>query len=128
VQYRVLSFVLWHLCRIQISEIDFQDSLKAVGLSEALQLQLLQQYVDNRIFIRSIQQELSMDLPHYADLEWRLDVKVTMLLGQPGFYASSIKITTFLEFLETWKRQGIWLRSVKSQEKTQSQRKVGEFV
>lgn len=62
---------------MQLSEIDFQDSLKAIGLSEELQQALLQQYVDNRAFIRSIQKELSMDLPHYTNLEWRLDVKVT---------------------------------------------------
>jgi len=60
-----------------LSESDFQDSLKAIGLSEELQQELLQQYVDNQAFIRSIQQELSMDLPHYSGLEWRLDVKVT---------------------------------------------------
>jgi len=63
---------------MQLSEIDFQDSLKAIGLSEELQQALLQQYVDNRTFIRSIQKELSLDLPHYAHLEWRLDVKVTL--------------------------------------------------
>jgi len=61
---------------MQLSEIDFQDSLKAIGLSEELQHELLQQYIDNRAFIRSIQKELSMDLPHYTNLEWRLDVKV----------------------------------------------------
>jgi len=63
---------------MQLSEIDFQDSLKAIGLSEELQQALLQQYTDNRAFIRSIQKELSMDLPHYTNLEWRLDVKVTI--------------------------------------------------
>jgi len=63
---------------MQLSEIDFQDSLKAIGLSEELQQALLQQYTDNRAFIRSIQKELSMDLPHYNNLEWRLDVKVTI--------------------------------------------------
>jgi len=62
---------------MQLSEIDFQDSLKAIGLSDELQQELLQEYVDNRMFIRNIQKELSMDLPHYTNLEWRLDVKVT---------------------------------------------------
>lgn len=46
-------------------------------MSEELQQELLQQYVDNRAFIHNIQNELSMDLPHYTNLEWRLDVKVT---------------------------------------------------
>ena len=67
-----------NVCDMQLSEIDFQDSLKAIGLSEELQQALLQQYTDNRAFIRSIQKELSMDLPHYTNLEWRLDVKVTI--------------------------------------------------
>lgn len=71
-----LMYVLLEASKRSLSEIDFQDSLKAVGLSEELQQALLQQYVDNRAFIRSIQKELSMNLPHYTNLEWRLDVKV----------------------------------------------------
>lgn len=71
-----LMYVLLEASKRSLSEIDFQDSLKATGLSEELQQALLQQYVDNRAFIRSIQKELSMDLPHYTNLEWRLDVKV----------------------------------------------------
>jgi len=78
------------LCDLQLSEIDLQDSLKAIGLSEELQQDLLQQYVDNRVFIRSIQKELSMDLPHYTNLEWRLDVKVTGKMCWKKYYASLI--------------------------------------
>jgi len=66
-----------HMFDMQLNEIDFQDSLKAIGLSEELQQALLQQYVDNRAFIHSIEKELSMVLPHYTNLKWRLDVKVT---------------------------------------------------
>jgi len=72
----MFSAVVEMFCDMQLNEIDFQDSLKAIGMSEELQQALLQQYIDNRVFIRSIQKELSMDLPHYTNLEWRLDVKV----------------------------------------------------
>lgn len=45
-------------------------------------------YLENRNEIRSIQQDLSFELPHYVDLEWRLDVQVTISITQPQFVSS----------------------------------------
>jgi hypothetical protein len=71
-----LMYVLLESSKRLLNEIDFQDSLKTIGLSDELQHELLQQYVENRYGIRNIQKEMSMDLPHYTNLEWRLDVQV----------------------------------------------------
>ncbi|PIO16129.1 hypothetical protein AB205_0034260 [Aquarana catesbeiana] len=60
-----------------VSEIDFQDSVLVLGFPEELNKVLLQLYLDNRKEIRQILSELEPDLPHYHNLEWRLDVQVS---------------------------------------------------
>lgn len=68
--------VLLNLTHLQISELDFQDSVFVLGFSEELNKLLLQLYLDNRKEIRTILSELAPDLPSYHSLEWRLDVQV----------------------------------------------------
>lgn len=55
---------------------DFQDSVLVLGFSEELNKLLLQLYLENRKEIRHILSELAPSLPHYHNLEWRLDVQV----------------------------------------------------
>jgi len=62
--------------KLLLSEIDFQDSVKALGFADDLQTELLGHYVRNRTEIRRLQMEMSASLPHYHDLEWRLDVQL----------------------------------------------------
>lgn len=61
---------------LQISEVDFQDSVLVLGFTEVLNQLLLQLYLENRKEIRHILGELTPSLPHYHNLEWRLDVQV----------------------------------------------------
>lgn len=65
---------------LQVSELDFQDSIAILGFSQGLCKDLLGLYTENRAEIRSILGEMAMDLPHYRNLEWRLDVEVRGLI------------------------------------------------
>ena len=53
-----------------------------LGFSEELNQLLLQLYLEHRKEIRSILSQLSPSLPHYHNLEWRLDVQVRFWGGQ----------------------------------------------
>lgn len=61
---------------MQVNEIDFLDSILVLGFPEALNQELLQLYQENCKEIRAILSEMSMNLPHYHDLEWRFDVQL----------------------------------------------------
>ncbi|WAR12570.1 COMD2-like protein [Mya arenaria] len=52
------------------------DSIMTLGFTEETRQELLQQYVDHRREIRSVLSEMAIDLPHYHNLEWRLDVQL----------------------------------------------------
>ncbi|XP_036377690.1 COMM domain-containing protein 2 [Megalops cyprinoides] len=71
-----LMYLLTESSKLMISEVDFQDSVLVLGFSEELNKLLLQLYLDNRKEIRHILSELSPSLPHYHNLEWRLDVQL----------------------------------------------------
>ncbi|XP_071954791.1 COMM domain-containing protein 2-like [Antedon mediterranea] len=71
-----LMYLLTESSKLMVSEIDFQDSILVLGFSEELKKELLQMYMENRKEIREIMLEMSMDFPHYHDLEWRLDVEL----------------------------------------------------
>ncbi|XP_028405626.1 COMM domain-containing protein 2-like [Dendronephthya gigantea] len=62
--------------RLMIGEIDFQDSVMTLGFSEELNKLLLQLYLENRNEIRKLLGELSLEQPHYHNLEWRFDVQL----------------------------------------------------
>lgn len=74
---------------MQISEVDFQDSVLVLGFSEELNKLLLQLYLENRKEIRQILSELAPSLPHYHNLEWRLDVQVGFWLSL-GFLMTQV--------------------------------------
>ncbi|TSK53637.1 COMM domain-containing protein 2 [Bagarius yarrelli] len=71
-----LMFILTESSKLMISEVDFQDSVLVLGFSEELNEILLQLYLENRKEIRQILSELAPSLPHYHNLEWRLDVQL----------------------------------------------------
>lgn len=62
--------------KLAINEIDFQDSIISLALPEVLNKCLLKFYLDNRLEIRRILDDVGIILPHYEHLEWRFDVKV----------------------------------------------------
>lgn len=70
--------VLYKLCLAypQVNELDFQDSIMVLGFPEELNKELLGLYQENCKEIRSILSSMSMDLPHYHNLEWRFDVQL----------------------------------------------------
>jgi len=71
-----LMYLLLESSKLLLNEIDFQDSVKTLSFSTELQKELLSQYVDNRTDIRRVLTDMSMALPHYKDLEYRVDVQV----------------------------------------------------
>ncbi|XP_053315265.1 COMM domain-containing protein 2 isoform X2 [Spea bombifrons] len=71
-----LTYLLTESSKLMISEIDFQDSVLVLGFPEELNKVLLQFYLDNRKEIRKILSELEPSLPHYHNMEWRLDVQL----------------------------------------------------
>jgi len=62
--------------RLQLSEVDFADSVISLGFDAELQHVLTRAYLDNADEIRSVLREMAAGLPSYKDLEWRLDVQV----------------------------------------------------
>ncbi|XP_038858881.1 COMM domain-containing protein 2 [Salvelinus namaycush] len=71
-----LMYLLTESSKLMISEVDFQDSVLVLGFTEDLNQLLLQLYLENRKEIRHILGELTPSLPHYHNLEWRLDVQL----------------------------------------------------
>ena len=66
--------------RLQISDIDFHDSLMTLGLPEGHRKHLVKVYETNQSEIRQILQQSTVQPLQYHDLEWRLDVKVSCSL------------------------------------------------
>ncbi|XP_070539382.1 COMM domain-containing protein 2-like [Ptychodera flava] len=71
-----LMYLLTECAKLMISEIDFQDSIMTLGFNEDLKQALLQFYLENRKEIYEVLSKMSMDLPHYHNLEWRLDIQL----------------------------------------------------
>ena len=67
---------MYDLITFQVNELDFQDSIMVLGFPEELNKELLALYQENCKEIRSILSSMSMDLPHYHNLEWRFDVQL----------------------------------------------------
>ncbi|XP_065840717.1 COMM domain-containing protein 2-like [Oscarella lobularis] len=71
-----LMYLMTECAKLMISELDFKDSVMVLGFSEDLNDEMLRLYLEHRKEIRAILSEMSMDLPHYHNLEWRLDVQL----------------------------------------------------
>ena len=59
-----------------MTEMDFCDSVLILGFPDELNQVLLSQYLDHRMEIRETLGALSMQLPAYTDLNWRIDAQV----------------------------------------------------
>lgn len=64
--------------RVLASRADFEDSLalNSVVLAASLSTHLTELYVDKLPDLRAMQQQRSVDLPHYGHLAWRLDIQL----------------------------------------------------
>ncbi|KAL4219941.1 COMM domain-containing protein 2 [Mactra antiquata] len=71
-----LMYLLTESSKLMINEIDFQDSILTLGFSEEMRQALLELYLDRRKEVRAILNQMSMELPHYHNLEWRFDVEL----------------------------------------------------
>lgn len=69
-------YLLTESSKLMLNEIDFQDSIMTLGFDEDTRQTLLEIYLQNRREIRTILSEMTMDLPHYHNLEWRFDVQL----------------------------------------------------
>jgi len=72
-----LSNLFTEAARHVLNEIDFVDSLMIMSFPSELNAGLKDFYLQNRTEIRSILNELAFVLPHYYDLDWRLDVQLS---------------------------------------------------
>eukprot|EP00048_Salpingoeca_helianthica_P016636 m.233395 g.233395 ORF g.233395 m.233395 type:complete len:163 (+) comp19124_c0_seq1:126-614(+) len=71
-----IMYLYTECSKLQVSEMDFHDSMMTVGFPEDL-IQLLQSvYVANIVRMRAFLSKISMGVPSYENLQWRLDVQI----------------------------------------------------
>lgn len=71
-----LMYLITECSKLMVNEIDFLDSIMVLGFSEELNQHLLSLYQEHCREVRAILSHMNMDLPHYLNLEWRLDVQL----------------------------------------------------
>ena len=71
-----LLFLLSEASKNYIPEIDFLDSILTLGFSEKMKNSLKDAYLKNRDQIRKIGKTISVELPNYKNLDWRLDIEI----------------------------------------------------
>ncbi|PNF36213.1 COMM domain-containing protein 2 [Cryptotermes secundus] len=69
-------------CRHQLSDIDFHDTVLTLGFSEEHQETLESFYRGKKQEIYDVLSQLTLDQPHYHDLEWRFEVASRALQHQ----------------------------------------------
>lgn len=62
--------------KVMITEMEFRDSIIVLGFNEQCQEELVKYYLQNGEEIRSFLSTLKIGIPHYHNLEWRLDVQI----------------------------------------------------
>ncbi|GIY27686.1 COMM domain-containing protein 2 [Caerostris darwini] len=62
--------------KAMVSELEFRDSIIVLGFNNVSQEELVKCYLENNQEIRSLLTSLNMGIPHYKNLEWRLDVQI----------------------------------------------------
>ena len=64
--------------QFQLSNDDFRDSMAVLGFTGDIQQEMLIAYADNKGLVRNVLCDSALDLCHYKDVEWRLDVVVSI--------------------------------------------------
>jgi len=68
--------LLLESCKHKLNEVDFRDSVLTVGFTPDQQNILSKFYVSKRKDLSEILAKLTVDEPHYHDLNWRFEVQV----------------------------------------------------
>ncbi|XP_076321526.1 COMM domain-containing protein 2 isoform X2 [Tachypleus tridentatus] len=71
-----LMRVLSEACKLNLSEMELQDSLSILDLQEEMKQEIVRWYVDHTVELRSALSSLNMNLLQYSSLEWRFDVQI----------------------------------------------------
>jgi len=74
---QAIAHLFGEASRYFITEADFIATVVLLGFSKELCEQLKEVYLENRDEIRKLQQAISFDLPHYQNLDWRLDIQLS---------------------------------------------------
>jgi len=69
-----LCFLFSEAARLSLSPLDLADSLIVLAFGDAVVAVVQQHHTDNAKQIRHVLSELTFDVPHFVDLDWRLDV------------------------------------------------------
>lgn len=72
-----LAFLFSEATKLNLKEQDFVDSIDALAFPDTHNACLKEAYLGNKVEIRSLLHDISMDLPHYNNLEWRLDFQLS---------------------------------------------------
>jgi hypothetical protein len=80
----VLAFLFSEASKLRSSESDFKDSLVSFALSERTNALLFQAFSSANARIRELLETVSVQTPHYQNLEYRVDVELASrsLMGQ----------------------------------------------
>lgn len=80
----VIAFLFSEASKLRSSESDFKDSLVSFALSERTNALLFQAFSSANARIRELLETVSVQTPHYQNLEYRVDVELASrsLLGQ----------------------------------------------
>ncbi|KAF8763195.1 COMM domain-containing protein 2 [Argiope bruennichi] len=62
--------------KAMVTEMEFRDSIIVLSFNSETQEELVKCYLENNQNIRSLLSSLEMCVPHYKNLEWRLDVQI----------------------------------------------------
>ncbi|GFT83735.1 COMM domain-containing protein 2 [Nephila pilipes] len=71
-----ITQLLIEATKVMASEMEFRDSIIVLGFNSLSQEELVKCYMEHNQEIRSLLSSLNMGIPHYKNLEWRLDVQI----------------------------------------------------
>eukprot|EP00729_Bicosta_minor_P006343 gene6343-13205_t len=90
-----LMYLLTESSKLLMNDLDFHDSIIILGYPADLNELLLKIYMENRTEIRDIMAKLSMVIPSYQNMHWRLDAQVaSRTLKQQAEPAVVMKLDT----------------------------------
>jgi len=72
-----LCFLFSEATKLNLKEQDFVDSVLVLAFPDGHNAYLKEVYLNNKVEIRNLLSDLSVELPHYKNLEWRLDIQLS---------------------------------------------------
>jgi len=71
-----LCYLFAQATKLNLNAQDFLDSLVVLSLGDEKNEVLRKSFIENKAEIQILLNTMNLDLPHYTDLSWRLDVKL----------------------------------------------------